>query len=90
MRTLSHDPFVNFGTAKRAENKLAERTGPKNVDGDNVRLLSRRLDRSDWVIQNESGYPNGGNICVCFQRRRVRHNAITFLTRKSLKWNIME
>ena len=28
------------------------------------RLLSRRLDRCDRVIQNESRDPNGGNVCL--------------------------
>ena len=42
------------------------------------RPLSRRLDRCDRVIQNESSDPNGGNICsfsgaTCTSR--VRHNA---------------
>ena len=42
------------------------------------RLLSRRLDRCDRVIHNESGDPNGGNMCsfsgaTCTSR--VRHNA---------------
>ena len=40
--------------------------------------LSRRLDRRDRVIHNESGDPNGGNMCsfsgaTCTSR--VRHNA---------------
>ena len=26
------------------------------------RALSRRLDRSDWMIQNESRYSNGGSV----------------------------
>ena len=42
------------------------------------RPLSRRLDRCDRVIQQESGDPNGGNMCsfsgaTCTSR--VRHNA---------------
>ena len=42
------------------------------------RPLSRRLDRCDRVIHNESGDPNGGNKCsfsgaTCTSR--VRHNA---------------
>ena len=42
------------------------------------RPLSRRLDRYDRVIHNESGDPNGGNMCsfsgaTCTSR--VRHNA---------------
>ena len=42
------------------------------------RPLSRRLDRCDRVIHNESGDPNGGNMCsfsgaTCTSR--VRHNA---------------
>ena len=41
------------------------------------RPLSRRLDRCDRVIPNESGDPNGGNMCslsgaTCTSR--VRHN----------------
>ena len=41
------------------------------------RPLSRRLDRCDRVIHNESGDPNGGNMCslsgaTCTSR--VRHN----------------
>ena len=28
------------------------------------RPLSRRLDRCDRTIQNESSYPNGGNMCL--------------------------
>ena len=36
--------------------------------------VSRRLDRCDRVIQNESRDPTGGK-CVCFQRRRARRNA---------------
>ena len=40
--------------------------------------LSRRLDRCDRVIQNESSDPNAGNMCsfsgaTCTSR--VRHNA---------------
>ena len=45
--------------------------GPKNafIDSNQVlyksqyRPLSRRLDRCDRVIHNESGDPNGGNMC---------------------------
>ena len=37
------------------------------------RPLSRRLDRCDRVIQNESSDPNGGNMC----------SFSAFLTRKS-------
>ena len=42
------------------------------------RPLSGRLDRCDRVVQNESGDPNGGNMCsfsgaTCTSR--VRHNA---------------
>ena len=42
------------------------------------RPLSRRLDRCDRVIHNESGDPNGGSMCsfsgaTCTSR--VRHNA---------------
>ena len=42
------------------------------------RPLSRRLDRCDSVIHNESGDPNGANMCsfsgaTCTSR--VRHNA---------------
>ena len=42
------------------------------------RPLSRRLDRCERVIHNESGDPNGGNMCsfsgaTCTSR--VRHNA---------------
>ena len=42
------------------------------------RHLSRRLDRCDRIIHNESGDPNGGNMCsfsgaTCTSR--VRHNA---------------
>ena len=42
------------------------------------RPLSRRLDLCDRVIHNESGDPNGGNMCsfsgaTCTSR--VRHNA---------------
>ena len=57
------------------------------------RPLSRRLDRCDRVIHNESGDPNGGNMCsfsgaTCTSRvRRVRRVSVTmqvtFLTRKS-------
>ena len=36
--------------------------------------LSRRLDRSDRVIQNESR-DSKAVMCVCLQRRHVRHNA---------------
>ena len=44
---------------------------------DCYRPLSRRLDRCDRVIHNESGDPNGGNMCsfsgaTCTSR--VRHN----------------
>ena len=28
------------------------------------RLLSRRMDRCDRMIQNESSDPNGGNVCL--------------------------
>ena len=38
------------------------------------RPLSRRLDRCDRMIQNESRTQTAA-ICVCFLRRRVRHNA---------------
>ena len=43
-----------------------------------IRPLSRRLDRCERVIHNESGDPNGGNMCsfsgaTCTSR--VRHNA---------------
>ena len=46
--------------------------------GTRNRPLSRRLDRCDRVIHNESGDPNGGNMCsfsgaTCTSR--VRHNA---------------
>ena len=45
---------------------------------DTYRPLSRRLDRCDRVIHNESGDPNGGNMCsfsgaTCTSR--VCHNA---------------
>ena len=45
--------------------------------GRRYRPLSRRLDRCDRVIHNESGDPNGGNMCsfsgaTCTSR--VRHN----------------
>ena len=48
------------------------------VTGTRYRPLSRRLDRCDRVIHNESGDPNGGNMCsfsgaTCTSR--VRHNA---------------
>ena len=48
------------------------------ADIDLHRPLSRRLDRCDRVIHNESGDPNGGNMCsfsgaTCTSR--VRHNA---------------
>ena len=42
------------------------------------RPLSRRLDRCDRVIHNESGDPNGGNMCSfsgATPTSRVRHNA---------------
>ena len=42
------------------------------------RPLSRRLDRCDRVIHNESGDPNGGNMCSfsgATYTSRVRHNA---------------
>ena len=39
------------------------------------RPLSRRLDRCDRVIQNESRDPFGGNVCYVTMQ-------ITFLTRK--------
>ena len=44
------------------------------------RPLSRRLDRCDRVIHNESGDPNGGNNIMCSFSgatctSRVRHNA---------------
>ena len=45
---------------------------------DGNRPLSRRLDRCDRVIHNESGDPNGGNMCsfsVATCTSRVRHNA---------------
>ena len=50
------------------------------------RPLSRRLDRCDRVIHNESGDPNGGNMCsfsgaTCTSRDVTMQ--ITFLTRKS-------
>ena len=40
--------------------------------------LSRRLDRCDRVIQNESSNQNGGNMCSfsgATYTSRVRHNA---------------
>ena len=50
------------------------------------RPLSRRLDRCDRVIHNESGDPNGGNMCsfsgaTCTSRDVTMQ--ITFLIRKS-------
>ena len=50
------------------------------------RPLSRRLDRCDRVIHNESGDPNGGNMrsfsgATCTSRDVTMQ--ITFLTRKS-------
>ena len=50
----------------------------KAFDCVRYRPLSRRLDRCDRVIHNESGDPNGGNMCsfsgaMCTSR--VRHNA---------------
>ena len=50
------------------------------------RPLSRRLDRCDRVIHNESGDPNGGNMCsfsgaTCTSRDVTMQT--TFLTRKS-------
>ena len=60
--------------------KVALSTG-RQVRVDPARLyrpLSRRLDRCDRIIHNESGDPNGGNMCsfsgaTCTSR--VRHNA---------------
>ena len=43
------------------------------------RPLSRRLDRCDRVIQNESRYPFGGNVYYVTMQ-------ITFLTRKFRNW----
>ena len=39
--------------------------------------LSRRLDRCDRVIQNESRDPNGDNVCLfsAVTCRLLRHNA---------------
>ena len=56
------------------------------VPSDGHRPLSRRLDRCDRVIHNESGDPNGGNMCsfsgaMCTSRDVTMQ--ITFLTRKS-------
>ena len=48
--------------------------GEKKHNNGKHRPLSRRLDRCNHMIQNESRDSNGGN-CICFQRRRVRHNA---------------
>ena len=56
---------------------------------DNViyhRPLSRRLDRCDRVIHNESGDPNGGNMCSFSGATCTSSDVtmqITFLTRKS-------
>ena len=45
--------------------------------------LSRRLDRCDRVIQNESSDPNGGNVCQFSAAMCTSQCKITFLTRKS-------
>ena len=48
------------------------------VPSSDHRPLSRRLDRCDRVIHNESGDPNGGNMCSfsgATYTSRVRHNA---------------
>ena len=48
------------------------------------RPLSRRLDRCDRMIQNESSDPNGGNVSCCFFSSDVYVTMqITFLTNKS-------
>ena len=50
------------------------------------RPLSRRLDRCDRVIHNESGEPNGGNMCSFSGAKCTSRDVtmqITFLTRKS-------
>ena len=59
---------------------VAEATGLYLIEdaASRHRPLSRRLDRCDRVIHNESGDPNGGNMCsfsgaTCTSR--VRHNA---------------
>ena len=57
-------------------------------EGYNVchRPLSRRLDRCDRVIHNESGDPNGGNMCSFSGATCTSSDVtmqITFLTRKS-------
>ena len=64
----------------RNSNHLQTNTINANVElrNNHYRPLSRRLDRCDRVIHNESGDPNGGNMCsfsgaTC--TLRVRHNA---------------
>ena len=71
---------------------LRQRVASLTIDCNGVfairayRPLSRRLDRCDRDIHNESGDPNGGNMCsfsgaTCTSRDVTMQ--ITFLTRKS-------
>ena len=71
MRPEDHAPL--FRSCE--DRKVYRRHGPT---GKRHRPLSQRLDRCDRVIHNESGDPNGGNMCsfsgaTCTSR--VRHNA---------------
>ena len=74
--------FPPLGLRKMAapcQSPEGARSGSAIIGYDSVYIrLSRRLDRCDRVIQNESGDPNGGNMCsftgaTCTSR--VRHDA---------------
>ena len=68
---------------------LRQRVASLTIDCNGVfairayRPLSRRLDRCDRVIHNESGDPNGGNFVFVFRSDVYVTMQITFLTRKS-------
>ena len=71
----SHCDVLHF-TPDRVANLVLDCNGVFAIKA--YRPLSRRLDRCDRVIHNESGDPNGGNMCsfsgaTCTSR--VRHNA---------------
>ena len=84
MHERQHFKFNSQGYGEPVE--IAERRCHAAMVPTVYRPLSRRLDRCDRVIHNESGEPNGGNMCS-FSGRRVRRvyvtMQITFLTRKS-------
>ena len=61
---------------KFAIRKTKGKPDDKHIAGETPNIpLSRRLDRCDRMIQNESRDPNGGNVYYAIMQ-------ITFLTRK--------